>query len=291
MGLLRFLLAISVVISHSTTIFGISLVGGSMAVQLFFIISGFYMALILNEKYIGANNSYKLFITNRLLRLYPIYWVVLIASIAYSLIFYRLSGYGFELLQPYVDYYDAMSFSSFIFFIFTNIFLFLQDIVMYLGLNLETGTLFFTSDFTKTNPLCYKFLLIPQAWSIGIEITFYLIAPFIARKKTFIILILIILSLLLRVILYQNGLSHDPWSYRFFSTELVFFLAGIISYQIYVKADKYKFNKINLFILLVIVIASLFVFSSINYSHKEILYVLLITFSISFLFILTKKIN
>ena len=48
MGLLRLILAISVVIWHSSPIFGISLVGGQAAVQAFYIISGFYMALILN---------------------------------------------------------------------------------------------------------------------------------------------------------------------------------------------------------------------------------------------------
>ncbi len=72
MGILRILLAISVVLAHSSSIFGFSLVGGQIAVQAFYIISGFYMALILNEKYIGANNSYKLFISNRFLRLYQI---------------------------------------------------------------------------------------------------------------------------------------------------------------------------------------------------------------------------
>lgn len=72
MGIIRLLLAISVLISHTSTIFGFGFVGGQAAVQAFFIISGFYMAFILNEKYIGENNSYKLFITNRLLRLYPI---------------------------------------------------------------------------------------------------------------------------------------------------------------------------------------------------------------------------
>ena len=77
MGILRILLAISVVLSHSSSIFRVSFVGGPLAVQAFFIISGFYMSLILNEKYIGVNNSYKLFISNRFLRLYPMYWVIL----------------------------------------------------------------------------------------------------------------------------------------------------------------------------------------------------------------------
>lgn len=72
MGSLRFLLAIAVVIDHSGPIFGVESVGGSTAVQAFYIISGFYMSLILSEKYVGANGGYSLFFTNRLLRLFPV---------------------------------------------------------------------------------------------------------------------------------------------------------------------------------------------------------------------------
>ena len=81
MGAIRLLLALSVVAVHGGAIFGFSMVGGQIAVQSFYIISGFYMSLILNEKYIGVNNSYRLFLTNRLIRLYPIYWSVLLGTI------------------------------------------------------------------------------------------------------------------------------------------------------------------------------------------------------------------
>ena len=81
MGMIRFLLALSVVAAHGAVIWKFNLVGGQIAVQAFYIISGFYMSLIINEKYIGKNNSYKLFITNRFLRLYPIYWTVFLGTI------------------------------------------------------------------------------------------------------------------------------------------------------------------------------------------------------------------
>src|SRR6185437_11934638 len=80
MGLIRLLLALAVVATHCGPIFGCNLVGGQIAVQSFFIISGFYMSVILNEKYVGVNNSYRLFITNRFMRLYPIYWAVFVAT-------------------------------------------------------------------------------------------------------------------------------------------------------------------------------------------------------------------
>lgn len=57
MGLIRILLAISVIIAHSESIFGLDMVGGVIAVQSFFMISGFYMALVLTEKYTSTSNG------------------------------------------------------------------------------------------------------------------------------------------------------------------------------------------------------------------------------------------
>jgi peptidoglycan/LPS O-acetylase OafA/YrhL len=52
MGLLRMLLAFSVLTSHmhGRGIFGFRILSGGLAVECFFMISGFYMALVLNEK-------------------------------------------------------------------------------------------------------------------------------------------------------------------------------------------------------------------------------------------------
>lgn len=144
MGILRFLLAISVVIAHSSSIFGFDLVGGQIAVQAFFIISGFYMTLILNEKYIGANHSYRLFISNRTLRLYPVYWVVFLLTVFYSgYIYFSSDGLKYGNFHPYVTYIKDLNITSILFLILTNIFLFFQDIVMFLGVDLETGSLFY----------------------------------------------------------------------------------------------------------------------------------------------------
>src|SRR5947209_17753171 len=84
MGILRMLLAISVLLLHTqdTQLFSLA---GDMAVPAFFIISGFYMALILNEKYIGKH-SYKVFITNRLLRLYPMYYITTFLMLCFVLL-------------------------------------------------------------------------------------------------------------------------------------------------------------------------------------------------------------
>ncbi len=166
---------------------------GEIAVQSFYIISGFYISYILNEKYIGVNNSYKLFLTNRLLRLFPIYWFVLALTIAASLFYcfytnFEHLGY-FEL---YVDFFKKMDISSLIYLLFTNLFIIGQDTILFLGLNTETGNLFFTQNFKHTNPQLYQFMAIPQAWTISIELLFYILAPFILKRNYKIILILIL---------------------------------------------------------------------------------------------------
>lgn len=290
MGLLRFILAVSVVIAHSETIFGYRIVGGRIAVQAFYIISGFYMTLILREKYIGKNSSYKLFISNRLLRLYPIYWVVLGFTVFASVFaYYYTDGSSFGKLDDYREYILSMSLKSILFLIVSNIVIVFQDLVMFLGLDISSGELFFTSDYYQTNPKLYWFLLVPQAWTISIEILFYVIAPFIVKRSWYIIVFLIVLSFGLRQFIYANDLDHDPWTYRFFPTELLFFLLGTLGYEIY-KNIKYKSIYPSLlkaiFGFMLIFTLS---FSFVDFQYKMILYFMTIFLSIPFVFLLSKN--
>jgi peptidoglycan/LPS O-acetylase OafA/YrhL len=291
MGILRILLAISVVLAHSSSIFGFSIVGGQIAVQAFYIISGFYMTLILNEKYIGVNNSYKLFISNRFLRLYPIYWVILFLTILYSVAISIYSkGNNLGNFSVYYDNFENMNFGSFIFLLFTNLFLFLQDVVMFLGLDTTTGHLFFTSNFRETTPQLHTFLFIPQAWTIGVEIAFYLIAPFLVKRKLKIIIYLIMLSLILRTVLYFHfELKNDPWTYRFFPTELVFFLLGIVSYHIYKKMQTIEVKNTFLKLIWIGILGFTLVYSFLPISAKSYLYLTTFFMSLPFVFILTKN--
>lgn len=73
MGLIRVLLALAVLLSH-LPLAHYHILSGGLAVQAFFIISGFYMALVLDGKYRDAG----LFYSNRLLRLAPTYLIMLV---------------------------------------------------------------------------------------------------------------------------------------------------------------------------------------------------------------------
>lgn len=292
MGILRVLLAISVLAAHFGAIWKLKPVSGSIAVETFFIISGFYMSFILNEKYTKKNKSYRLFITNRLLRIYPVYWGTLLATIAFCFIVYWVSnGQDF----PIFDYYFSVTPNgySFPFLILTNLLVFGQDLVMFLGIFPETGGLFFTTNFWKTYPPLYRFLFIEQAWSLGLELLFYLLAPFILRSKLAWVILVILLSLILRIYLYDFvGLRKDPWTYRFFPTEIIFFLFGYISYKIYRRIEQQDLPAYIGRVVLVFCILTTIAYGyvpqvkqwQIPFSWNEILYFLTITAAIPVLF-------
>lgn len=232
MGLLRLLHAIAVVIAHSTPIFGMPLMGGVGAVQTFYMVSGFYMTLILETKYVGPG-SYRLFIINRFLRLLPIYWVILLLTIG-TVIVARLSMEHWLQLEPFVVWRHQFTLPTWLYLLGANLAIVGQDWLLFMGLNPQTGNLFWTHDFLAHDPPIYAFLLVPQAWSIGVEISFYLVAPLIVRRTIRQVSVLILLSLSLRAYLYYGlGWHFDPWTYRFFPTELAFFLFGTLAYRLY----------------------------------------------------------
>ena len=79
MGIIRFILAITIVFVHSPWQ-GLNLfVGSTNALRLFFMISGFLISYVLIEK--KSYSTTKAFYINRYLRLYPLYLIVAILSI------------------------------------------------------------------------------------------------------------------------------------------------------------------------------------------------------------------
>lgn len=220
MGSLRTLFALAVVFAHS---YGYMLVGGQNAVQLFYMISGFLISYVLVER--KAYPSIGRFYINRYLRLYPIYVVVALLT----LLVYAFASFIGKDTQFFRVYHEA-PFAANLLLIFSNITLFLQDWVMFAGV--ENHQLVFATDFAKSEVVLHPGLLVPQAWTLGVELTFYLIAPFVLSKKR-VLISLLALSISLRIYLIYIGLGEkDPWTYRFFPTELALFLLGALAHQV-----------------------------------------------------------
>jgi len=229
MGLLRLLLAVSVVLVHTRGCFGFRPLGAAEAVQAFYMISGFYMAMILTEKYRGPG-SYRLFLSNRFLRIYPIYWITALLSIFAWMACYVLTAQAGPLAAR-----ASVSLPGCAALGLVNAVIFGQDATLFAGVD-AYGRLHLTSNCWSSNPPVSEFLLVPQAWSLGVELLFYLCAPLLVRRSPRNIASILLASLLLRCFLYhQLGWTHDPWTYRFFPTEIAFFLAGSLAYKLYCR--------------------------------------------------------
>lgn len=287
MGIIRFLLAISVLVLHTTPIFGLTLVGGDVAVQAFYIISGFYMSLVLTDKYETTNwKGYKLFITNRLLKLYPVYWVTLVAflTLGISSVWIFKSTYIFDY---YIDNIDLITPINLVYLIFCNIFIIGQDLLFVIGF--QNNNYFFQADYSNANISLHRFLFIKQAWTISLEIYFYLLVPFIHKFKTKTIISIALLLFAFRFYIYSKGYFEQPWSYQFFPFELGFFLVGLLAHRWY-NSNTSIINKRVSLIPLIIIVTSTFVFQYFGTDGllKKYIYLSLFACCVPFIFEATK---
>ena len=216
MGLVRFLLAISVVIYHCARPHrGLTLVDGLAAVKFFFMISGFYMALILNGKY----TSYSSFIINRFLKLFPAYWIVLMLCLVYA---------------PHINF-QGLPLPLSIYYIFSNLFIigsnFTAIIVEHAG-HFTISSLAVPLEIQKTT---WNYLYLSPIWSLSIEIGFYFLAPFLLAHGYFKrkMLGMFCVSLLVNLFLVMNHAWRPPWNYNFLGPILYLFMFGALGWRLY----------------------------------------------------------
>ena len=296
MGLIRLLLAVSVIAAHAGPIFGNNLVGGTTAVETFFVISGFYMALVLNEKYVPEAGrltwagAYQLFAQARHLRLFPMYLIVLAASVLFFALAPATIGDHASPGAYWAHYGHVLSPATLVTLAATNLLLFGQDVVMFLGVSPHTGSLYFTKAFFDEPLPAYRFLYVPQAWSLGIELLFYVLAPLIVRRPWWVAAGLIVASTGVRVVTYKLLGHNDPWTYRFFPSELAFFMLGSLVYRTYeaIRARNAYRAPVAwaLFALMVLAIVTHQWFNGPKYS---LIYYALVLVSFPMIFLLTKN--
>jgi peptidoglycan/LPS O-acetylase OafA/YrhL len=235
MGALRFLLAMSVLAAH-LAFYPAGLphpLNPDVAVQGFYIVSGFLITLVLHEKYSG---SLWLFYSNRALRIYPIYWATMILYLivdvsvdsgAFSAAPAGLEAYRLPTVTSWVAQNgSALGPMSIISLVLTNTFIFGQD---FLALIRKDGT------FSATPDLFYHlFIVIRVAWTLAIELGFYLIAPFVVRRVRAVAW-LMAASLLAQVICYKSSALDPGWYSRIFPFALAWFMAGALAYHGYLR--------------------------------------------------------
>lgn len=261
-GFFRLLLAMTVVITHTHPIFGFTLGNPVIAVRAFFIISGFYMAMILTEKY----KLNKIFWENRILKIFPIYWVILLCTILVGFLAHLVNG-GWGELAYIAQYLKDFNLFTVISCVFSNIFIITRDIFMYSNFSPNEGLIFYQKDIYNGFIVpAWNFLLIPQAWTLVLELMFYILVPFILLLKNRYIFLIFIASVALKYLMPIWGMTGVIWEYRFFPAEICYFIMGIFAYKFYIKA---KIKEYDLKVIGPISISlAIFSLSFFNYTSK-----------------------
>jgi peptidoglycan/LPS O-acetylase OafA/YrhL len=239
MGALRLFLALSVVIWHLPSR-SASWVDAGVAVLMFFIISGFYMALVINETY-GAEASAdwrRRFYASRLFRLFPAYLVmVAIMTCAVAL----------SPRHPFTIAAMGQPLPSALLIIVMNVVILGQDFFQLFvnSLNFHEPNAVTAAVAGVMPPGFFdaRFMVEGQAWSLASELLFYALAPFVVRRPRR-ILALFTASLALRWgLVFGGGFSSEVWGYNFFPGTLCLFLLGSLAYHLYARVKALALAK------------------------------------------------
>jgi len=232
MGSLRFLLALAVAGGHAASMFGFGgawIFPGREAVQVFYIISGFLIAMILNQKYADTHHGNWIFYSNRIAKIFVPYVVILAATVGACLVSRAVTGNAI-LLNAWFTEAVSMDFSTSAFALLTNIFIVGQEwgfLLIY-----RAGSLFLALNAFAEPPMESQFTVILPAWTLSIELLFYVIAPFILRRSVVLIVALAAASHGLRFAAYHFGYYSEATNYRFFPFELSLFLYGAVIFRL-----------------------------------------------------------
>lgn len=225
--------------SYSDGFFNNIIAQGARGVQLFFIVSAFTLFMSFNFRINKEKKINQNFYIRRFFRIAPMYYVGILYFLFQDGLGSRYWLGDFE----YVSVYNILS----------NVF-FINDFYPY----------WITS-------------VVPGGWSIGVEMTFYLIVPFLVRKLTTLskavnfTFLAILFSLGLCILLKYNILISSPrlwneYQFFYFPNQLPVFGCGIILYFLILKND-YELSKDN-FVFGFITIITLFVFR--EYIHSNL---------------------
>jgi peptidoglycan/LPS O-acetylase OafA/YrhL len=206
----------------STIIF----VGAIVAVKLFFIISGFYMAMIFHKHYATART----FLVSRAVRLFPAYWLTMAFCVAAAL-WSKTPNVG-PLLNLDLWYFVRAP---------VPLFLVTLSNLSFLGIDFGyficvqlTEPIQFALNWKIPCPDGQMLLLsgavVPPAWTLSLEWYFYLMVPLFCSLPTRRVAFLGGCSFLLT--LFTAALANfDPWNRGFFPAELYLFLLGFLAYR------------------------------------------------------------
>lgn len=283
MGILRFILALSVVIGHADHSSGLPGLDTTLAVRSFYIISGFYMALVLSSKY--KNKPYYVFVHSRFMRLFPAYFAVLVLTVVYGLVTWVVVGSVQWPLAGWVGSLTGLSDNAIVGYALSNVFMFGQDILSFFSVA-SNGHLVLDALGRHAGADFGGYMLVPQAWTLGLELSFYLIAPFFIARSSLVMASVIAGSCLLRFAIFPwFGMEAAQLGYRFFPFEIVFFCFGGLAYKLYAGE---RFRKLGGRVHGAVALALAVPFLSFAWDVPEAVRYAALTLCIPSLFLLTR---
>jgi len=189
MGTLRYVLALLVVLTHTGFNIG-RFIQGVLAVVIFFMISGFVMTALIQKSYPTVQRM-PAFLLDRVMRLFPQFLFYL--ALTSLLMHFFVPTYA---LPPELGLEPK--------YILLNYLMLPMGFYMYVRPD--------------------KWLIMPQGWSLGLEMTFYLVLPLIlafrVRGLAF------ALSMVVFILACVGTISTNTWSYRLLPGTLFIFLCG-----------------------------------------------------------------
>jgi peptidoglycan/LPS O-acetylase OafA/YrhL len=222
---------LAVVITHSSSGLHDQALPGNVAVEGFFIISGFYIALILNRKYCFPGAT-KLFYQQRYLRLAPMYWLAIFCTLGSSAFLTLLAHHPAGKFQIWTEKWHDMSGIGLVLLALPQLTMLGLDALMYCTFSGHPLAPHFTLNWA-TEPLpAVRFILVPPSWSLSVELLFYISAPLLVRRSVRTQLTVAATAVALCVATLVA--FHLPWdllNYALFPFDISLFLLGSIAFR------------------------------------------------------------
>lgn len=226
LGTSRFILAILVALSHiNFRIAGLN--PGVMAVVCFYLISGYVMTGLLREYFMGASKIGGFYV-DRVLRLFPQY----LAILGLTLLWFFTTGKTTNFLQHTPNINELLG----------NLFIIPLNFYMFNGID--------------------QFTAIPPAWSLGAEVQFYLLFPWLLLWR--LRWLAFIIGAVFLILASTGNLNTDLFGYRLLPGVLVYFILGSWMFDLKILPKKLGGYVISVFVVVLLLWIGL---SKGNYIH------------------------
>ena len=198
------------------------------------------MSLILTTKYEGRERLW-LFYSNRALRLFPVYWALLLIFALLALTrfdVWPLSQIAIAARNPLSLATDGTTPSLWA--AIPNLTFVGSDVFRVLMVDLQSMTLVpWTRGLVEgaTHRGAYQYLVAPHIWSLGVEIIFYAIAPFAVRLSTGRMILLLMALCALQFSIHWMANGRLGWFHLLAPYCLCYFVTGMVAHRVWPRVE------------------------------------------------------